>query len=152
MFTLAGERTDQDIARGLEAMEVCREDVEDVIERLSSTDEPDLVFIGCPHCSRDELALLAELLKGRRVRPGKRLWVCTSRYIRDTNRSLVSAIEACGALVIVDTCVVVSWVESLGVDVVATNSPKAAYYLPGLSGVRVRLADLRECVDLVCSR
>ena len=53
---------------------------------------------------------------------------------------------------IVDTCVVVSWVEKLGVDVVATNSPKAAYYLPGLSGVRVRLASLKECVELASSK
>ena len=148
MFVLA----ERPPGSGLEKVEVERADVLGVIERLSSAKEPDLVFIGCPHCSREELELVARLLRGRRVRPGKHLWICTSRYIRSSCPELVSAIEASGALVLADTCVVVSWVERLGVDVVATNSPKAAYYLPGLSGVEVRLASLRECVELACSR
>ena len=151
MFLLAERGRGKRASGELEKVHVGREDVQEVIERLSSTGEPELVFVGCPHCSRDELILLAELLRGRRVQPGKHFWICTSRHVRDANPSLVSAIEASGALVIVDTCVVVSWVERLGVDVVATNSPKAAYYLPGLSGVEVRLASLRGCVELACS-
>ena len=139
-------------AEGLEGVEVGRADVEDVIERLSSSDEPDVVFVGCPHCSAEELGLLASLLRGREIRPDRSFLICTSRYLRDAHPSLISAIEASGALVVVDTCMVVSWVERLGADVVATNSPKAAYYLPGLSGVEVRLANLKECVELVCSR
>ena len=148
MFLLEGNKPHR-VPEGLEKVEVGREDLSPVLDKLSSTGEPDLVFVGCPHCSRDELKLLASLLKGRRVvRP---LWVCTSRHIRSSCPELVRAIEASGALVVADTCVVVSWVERLGVDIVATNSPKAAYYLPGLSGVRVRLADLRQCVKLACA-
>ena len=86
------------------------------------------------------------------MRGDRQLWICTSRHLRDTCPGLVKAIEASGALVLADMCVVVSWVERLGVRAVATNSPKAAYYLPGLSGVEVRLASLRECVKLACSR
>ena len=134
----------------LELVEIGEEDVRDTIERLSSSDEPDLVFVGCPHCSIEELELLAALLRGREVREDRLFLICTSRYLRGVRPSLIEAIEASGALVIVDTCLVVSWVERLGIDVVATNSPKAAYYLPGLSGVRVRLANLRECVELAC--
>jgi len=136
---------------GLELVEIGRADLNDVIERLSSPEEPDLIFVGCPHCSEEELRLLASLLRGRRARPDRLFLICTSRYLRDANPSLISAIEASGALVVVDTCMVVSWVERLRIDVVATNSPKAAYYLPGLSGVEVRLANLRECVELACS-
>jgi len=135
----------------LELVEIGKADLNDVIERLSSPEEPDLIFVGCPHCSEEELRLLAGLLRGRRVGPDKLFLICTSRYLRGANPSLISAIEASGALVVVDTCMVVSWVERLGIDVVATNSPKAAYYLPGLSGVEVRLANLRECVELACS-
>jgi len=154
MFCLSGQSPGAVSGGGepLEVIPVGKGDVRDVIERLSSSGEPDLVFVGCPHCSPEELELLAALLRGRRVRPDRPFLVCTSRYLRDAHPSLVSAIEASGALVIADTCMVVSWVERLGVDVVATNSPKAAYYLPGLSGVEVRLADLRECVELACSR
>jgi len=151
MFYLSDARSAKK-AEGLEGVEVGRADVEDVIERLSSSDEPDVVFVGCPHCSAEELGLLASLLRGREIRPDRSFLICTSRYLRDAHPSLISAIEASGALVVVDTCMVVSWVERLGADVVATNSPKAAYYLPGLSGVEVRLANLKECVELVCSR
>ena len=151
MFYISDARSAKK-AEGLEGVEVGRADVEDVIERLSSSDEPDVVFVGCPHCSAEELGLLASLLRGREIRPDRSFLICTSRYLRDAHPSLISAIEASGALVVVDTCMVVSWVERLGADVVATNSPKAAYYLPGLSGVEVRLANLKECVELVCSR
>jgi len=137
---------------GLEKVQIGQEDVRDVVEKLSSTDEPELIFIGCPHCSREELRLVADLLRGRRVREDRQLWVCTSRHLRDACPGLAKAIEASGALVLADMCVVVSWVERLSVRTVATNSPKAAYYLPGLSGVEVRLASLRECVKLACSR
>ncbi len=151
MFSLA-EIGQEQARKELEKIQVSQEDVRTVIDKLSSTGEPDLIFIGCPHCSREELELLAALLRDRKVRPGKHLWICTSRHLRDACPSLVEAIEASGALVVADTCVVVSWVERLGVDLVATNSPKAAYYLPGLSGVEVRLASLRECVELACSK
>ena len=144
MFTLEGP------TEGLEKVEVGREEAASVLEKLSTAEEPDLVFLGCPHCSKEELALVAEHLRGREVK--RPFWICTSRHIRASCPELVRAIEASGALVVVDTCVVVSWVERLGVDVVATNSPKAAYYLPGLSGVRVRLANMRECVELACSK
>jgi len=151
MFMLEGGRPrPRGPLRELEKLQVGREDLSDVMDKLSSPGEPDMVFVGCPHCSREELELIARLLKGRRTeRP---LWVCTSRHVRASCPEAVRALEASGALVVVDTCVVVSWVERLGVDLVATNSPKAAYYLPGLSGVQVRLASLRECVELACSR
>jgi len=138
--------------RDLEVVEIGRADVVDVVERLSASDDPDLVFVGCPHCSIEELERLAVLLRGRKVRTDRPFLVCTSRYLRDAHPSLVEAIEASGALVVVDTCMVVSWIERLGISVVATNSPKAAYYLPGLSGLEVRLANLEECVELACSR
>lgn len=150
MFTLASEIGHEGLG-GLEKVSIGREDVRDVVDKLSSQGEPELIFIGCPHCSTEELELIATLLRGRRVRPGKQLWICTSRYLRASHPGLTSAIEASGALVLVDTCVVVSWVERLGVDVVATNSPKAAYYLPGLSGVEVQLASLRECINMACA-
>ena len=151
MFLLA-EEGGRGASGGLEKVQVGREEVRDVIDGLSSADEPELVFVGCPHCSREELRLIAGLLRGRRVREDRQLWICTSRHLKDACPSLVKAIEASGALVLADMCVVVSWVERLGVRTVATNSPKAAYYLPSLSGVEVRLASLRECVELACSR
>jgi len=50
-------------------------------ERLTSTSEkPNLIFIGCPHCSPEELGIIARRLKGKRIRPGVKLWVCTSGY------------------------------------------------------------------------
>ena len=150
MFTLEELSGSRRAPEGLEKVEVGREEVTSTLEKLSSAEEPDLIFLGCSHCSREELALLAEHLRGREVR--RPFWICTSRHVRASCPELVRAIEASGALVIVDTCVVVSWVEKLGVDVVATNSPKAAYYLPGLSGVRVRLASLKECVELASSK
>jgi len=152
LFHLA-EAHGEPVAEGIEEeVSLGKEDVLSTIEGLSSSNEPDLFFIGCPHCSEEELELIASLLKGRKVGKGVHLWICTSRYIKERRPDLVEAIEGAGGLVICDTCVVVSWVERLGVDTVATNSPKAAYYLPGLSGLDVRLMSLRECLRSACTK
>ncbi|MDD1668564.1 MAG: aconitase X catalytic domain-containing protein, partial [Methanomicrobiales archaeon] len=64
------------------------------------------VAMGCPHCSAADLAGIARLLRGRRVK--KPLFVFTSRRVMEGNRALVGEIEASGARVYADTCMVVS--------------------------------------------
>ena len=66
----------------------------------------DLVHIGCPHASFEEMKSYAGLLDGKRVRDGIELWVTTSRSVRNmaAEAGYVAVLERAGARVISDTC------------------------------------------------
>ncbi len=107
---------------------------------------PDLVFIGCPHCSLSEIEHIANLIGERRVRPRIEFWVCTSPHVKNLARTHVSRIERSGGHVLAGVCTVVSWTEKLGIETIMTNSAKTAYYAPTLSKAKAILAPLEQCL------
>jgi predicted aconitase len=109
--------------------------------------EIDLVSIGCPHASLEELAAVASFLGGRRVQAA--LWLTTARATRERAElaGLVSRLEAAGARVVADTCMVVAPVSELGFRSMATNSAKMALYAPSHSGLDVRFGSLQQCLE-----
>jgi len=139
--------------RDLEVISVEERDIENTIENLSTTSEdPDLIFIGCPHCSLGEIHSIAEALEGRKVKAGTELWVCTSKHVKGKAKSYVNTIEKAGGHVLCDTCPIVAWIKNLGIETVMTNSAKAAYYAPSYDEVGVTLTPLRQCMDAACCR
>jgi len=82
-------------------------DLEAVFDHFTSGDGGfDLVHLGCPHASYEEMKLYAGLLDGRRVAEGVELWVTTSRQVRQMARDagLAQVIERAGGKVVSDTC------------------------------------------------
>jgi hypothetical protein len=135
----------------LEKITVEEADLKRVVEELSTaSEEPDMVFMGCPHCSLEEIKNIARLIGKRKVKEGVRLWVCTSRYVRERARAYVKMIEAAGGHVLCDTCAVVTWLREIGVETLMTNSAKTAYYTPVLNGVGTILAPTSKCIDTAC--
>ncbi len=125
------------------------ESLDDGYGALSSggDEEIDLVWIGCPHASLQELAQVIELLAGRRVRMA--LWVTMAREVRAEaeKAGMVSELEALGGQVVADTCLVVAPVRELGFQRMATPSGKGAYYAPSHSGLGVRYGPLEACIE-----
>ena len=72
----------------------------------ATSEEIDLIHVGCPHASFEELKDYARLLAGKRVAPDVELWVTTSRTVRNMGleAGLVQTLEGAGAKVISDTC------------------------------------------------
>jgi len=135
----------------LETTSVEAKDVEQVMSSLCTTDQtPDLVFIGCPHCSINEVKKVAQALEGRKVRKNAELWICTSRYVKERVKNYVGVIERAGGHVLCDTCVLVTWIKDLGADTLMTNSAKTAFYAPTLNEVDVTLKPLNKCLKAVC--
>ena len=64
----------------------------------------DIVHLGCPHASFEEMKHYASLLAGKRA--SSELWITTSRPVRRMaeETGIVAALEAAGAKVISDTC------------------------------------------------
>jgi predicted aconitase len=135
----------------LEIVSVEPKDLKDTTEGLSTASEaPDLIFIGCPHCSLSELQSVAQALKGRKVKRETKLWVCTSRYVKEKAEESVAVIEKAGGNVFCGTCAIVTWTKNLGIDTIMTNSAKTAYYAPTFNGANVILAPLEQCILGAC--
>jgi hypothetical protein len=134
--------------KGTEKMSVDSQRIKQTIEELStaSTHQPDLVFLGCPHCSLNEVKRIAQLAEDKKVRSGTEFWVCTSCHIRQMASDYVKIIEGAGGHVLDGVCTVVSWTEKLGIKTIMTNSAKTAYYAPALNKAETLLAPLQDCL------
>ena len=132
---------------GLETVHITRKDVEDTLKRLTSSKEPDLIAIGCPHLSETEMKQLATYLEGKTKKSDVEVWFCTSKgvYLRCPKERAV--LERFGK-VLCDTCMVVAPIEGVH-KVTASNSAKACSYLPGLCSQKVLCGSQRELLELI---
>lgn len=130
-----------------ERVDVDKKGLEGTIEKLSTGEEYEHICIGCPHCSLEEIAEIADMIRGRRMR--KKLWIFTSSAIcrEAEQKGYFDAIERAGGKVISDTCMVVAPIKDMGVLGMMTNSCKAAHYVPNTCGVPVTLNNLEGCVE-----
>ncbi len=103
----------------------------------------DLVWLGCPHASLQEIARLAAFAEGNHFQPD--VWITTSRQVRKRAKEAgyVESIEAAGGKVLSDTCVVVAPVHDR-FRTMATLSAKGAYYAPSYAGMNVRYGDWEQ--------
>lgn len=111
----------------------------------------DLVVIGCPHVSLEELRQVAEGLRGKRL--ASALWVTTARAVREQGEALglVQAIEEAGGQVIADSCVIVAPMRELPYRTLATNSAKMAHYALSHAGLQARFGSLERCLRAALS-
>ncbi|RLI22592.1 hypothetical protein DRO54_00680 [Candidatus Bathyarchaeota archaeon] len=140
---------EQRLTDKLEVVTVEGEEIKAVMDELSpSKFTPDMIFIGCPHCSLKEIEMLANLVQGKKLKDNIEFWVCVSRYVKNKGEKFIEIIKDSGAKVLTDTCAVVTWTDKLGIKKIMTNSVKAAHYLPTMNKAEVILASMRECVKI----
>ncbi|MGQ9788705.1 MAG: aconitase X [Candidatus Hadarchaeaceae archaeon] len=134
-------------ADGLEKIEVGEQEMREAYDKLNTGTEPDIVILGCPHASLKEIAKLACILRGRKLK--KPLWICTSRTTKETaiQMGLTWPIEAAGGKVVADTCTVVSPIERMGYRTVGVDSGKAANYVPGFCKQMVVFKSIDELIE-----
>lgn len=113
-------------------------------EKLGMDNAPELVAIGCPHASLDEISEVAHFVKGKKLACS--LWVCTARETKEKadKAGYTAFIEAAGGRVVADTCMVVCPIEEMGFGRVAVNSGKAGKYLSAKE--KVRFGDLHDII------
>jgi len=128
-----------------EKINIERTQLEEVYEsRKKVPEEPDLITIGCPHCSAAELEMIAGLLDGKTV--SKDIWIFTSRELANRYPEYIRIIEQSGAKVVCDTCMVVSPATN-SYSCVMVNSGKAFAYVPGMCGAEVVYGNLEACIE-----
>ncbi|MEM0128382.1 MAG: aconitase X catalytic domain-containing protein [Thermoplasmatales archaeon] len=129
-----------------ETIEVSRSDIEETINKNSSRTEPDLIAIGCPHLSPEEIEFIASKVKGKK-KTGPDLLLFTSREVREKEAQAVKIIEDFGGKVLTDTCMVVSPLSNKYAST-GTNSGKASFYLP-LKGYGNQKVTFMAIIDLL---
>jgi predicted aconitase len=121
--------------------------VDDIKGLMREHAEPDLIALGCPHASKNELEDILKALKGRHV--NKEVWVCVGRSVGAGNQALVDELRRHGIKVIYDTCMVVSPAAD-HFKRMMVNSGKALKYTPSMCGVEAILGTTEECIEEAC--
>jgi predicted aconitase len=114
----------------------------------------DMVIFGCPHCSIAEIKDIAWRLEGKKISGNIKLWIATADQTRRlAERSGFSqVIEKAGGLLI-DCCIGANtpfMYSGVIPKVVATDSARAAHYLPRTTGGRTNVifASRDDCIEV----
>ncbi|MHA1202868.1 MAG: aconitase X catalytic domain-containing protein [Candidatus Heimdallarchaeaceae archaeon] len=109
-------------------------------------EQVDLVAIGCPHTSVDDLRTISSIVGDKSLRKGTDFWIFSSKKELENPESklLISQLEGKGIRIFTDTCMVVSPVIREKYENIITNSTKAAFYLTRKGSNKVNLQSLEE--------
>jgi predicted aconitase len=131
----------------VEAVDFSQADIERAGRSLNdaSAGEIDFVSLGCPHLSILEIARVAQLLRGKKVK--KTFWITTARPTRQIAERMgyTAIIEEAGAVIAADTCCVVAPIQGR-FHTLATDSAKACYYAYGKNKMKTRLMSFDEVI------
>jgi predicted aconitase len=141
---------DAALQRGAATIAITVADLRAARRELTTADgrELDMVILGSPHFSLAEFSLLAPLVAGQRVHPRVRFLITSSRLMkaRASETGVLAPIEAFGAQITLDTCILASPMLPPEIKTLMTNSAKYAYYAPSLLNTRVTFGSLADCV------
>jgi hypothetical protein len=141
---------------------VTEADLDAVYEKMSTVkpgSKIDFVDLGCPHYNLEQLRVVAEALRGKKIAGGVRFWVCTNRMTRKQAEysGYVKDIEDSGAVVVADTCPVESHMrqstcreyglEIPNVKAMVTDSVKMSRYVRDLIGCETVLTHRDKCIE-----
>ncbi|NMC03607.1 MAG: DUF521 domain-containing protein [Candidatus Lokiarchaeota archaeon] len=125
------------------------DDVVDVVPAGNGADRAmtvDLVFVGCPHASKDQAIDMIKSLHGKELKAD--LWIAMARDVkREVMMDELVKDMSPRIKLVSDTCIVVCPVDDLGYKSVITDSGKAYFYLKNNPRLAVAHRDTRSCLD-----
>lgn len=135
-------------------IEFGRTEYESTIAQLnkSRTNRVDLVVIGCPHASIDEIKLIAENLYENKTNSAVDFWITTAIGNKEiaSRNGYLEIIEKAGARLVCDTCPILgptaAMIGTKGYNAIATNSAKLAHYIPGQWDIGSHYGSFEQCI------
>ena len=120
---------------------------------LAPKGQVDLIVIGCPQASLEEIRITAAAVRSYsemgQLIPDERLWVFTSRHnyeLAEADGS-IGILEEAGAVILQDTCPEVTPYNRNHYNHLMTNSLKAEHYLTsGLNKMPTSVGTIQDCV------
>ena len=128
-------------------IEINQDDLEKTRAELIDDDlEIDFVSLGCPHASIHEIAKIAKLLEGKKVK--KEFWITTARPTKKIadEAGYSKIIEDAGAKFAADTCCVVAPIKGRFKGIMV-DSAKACYYGRAKNKFKVKIGSMEQCVE-----
>ncbi|MFX1426105.1 MAG: aconitase X [Promethearchaeota archaeon] len=115
-------------------------------ELIDDDIEIDFVSIGCPHASIHEIAQIASLLRGKKVK--KEFWITTARPTKRIadEAGYSKIIEDAGAKFAADTCCVVAPIKGRFKGIMV-DSAKACYYGRARNKFKVKIGSIEKCIE-----
>ena len=109
----------------------------------------DLVAVGCPHYSIAEIERVARLLNGRNVADGMQFWIYANKPTVEMaeRMGLRQQLEKQGVTMTVETCMLISPIETWGFKTLMTDSAKCSYYAPMQCHADVVFGSIEDCVE-----
>ena len=137
-----------------ESLVFTEDDLSSRYEDLAPKGQVDLIVIGCPQASLEEIRITASAVRSRCEMgmkiPDNRLWVFTSGHNFDLAEAdgSIAILEEAGAVVLRDTCPEVTPYNRNKYNHLMTNSLKAEHYLTsGLNKMPTSVGSIEDCVS-----
>jgi len=114
------------------------------------------VVLGCPHVSLQEVKKISELLDGKKIKNGMRLWVQTVPEVKAMAQRMgyLDIIEKAGGNVLNNACAVMLVHERKTqssmpseVKTIATDQVKAAYFAPAQYDWGLWYGSVEQCIN-----
>jgi len=135
-------------AQPKETVSIEQADIKNAYDNINDqVSDIELVCVGCPHCSINEIAKVAELIRGKKVAEGTEFWVATSRTVKQLadKRGYTQTIEDAGAKFACDTCMAVAPLKGRFKSL-ATTSAKGCFY-SRQNLMKTKMGSIEECVE-----
>jgi len=109
----------------------------------------DYVMLGCPHAALEQIAEACRLLNGRKISENSRLWIFTSRSVkqRADQAGYTQAILEAGGHILTDTCSAIGQALPPGTKGAALDSAKQVHYLPAIMGIEAWFGTTEDCIN-----
>lgn len=134
-----------------------KKEKKEAYEYFSTATDPkvDMVIIGCPHCTLQEMGDIARFIDGRRVSKDVKLLIAASDSVISLSKRMgfVDIIEDAGGFVLSDMCIRLAALpplsEVLGVRVIASTSGSVAQnaYRRGKGKASAWFGTTKNCID-----
>ena len=120
-------------------------------------EETDLVVLGCPHASIDQIKRYTNIFYGRQVKDHVEAWILTSSPIKRYAKKAgyTKALESAGVQILSGTCpstMPSDYFEKQAYSGVATDSPKMVYYISTTKGLPCYYGSLEEFIDFITTK
>ena len=137
--------------KDFDVIEITRKEIEEgfrIVTRSKSR-EVDLVLLGCPQLTIQQVREIAEKMEGKRKKDGVAVWLQTNAFVKGMAEQLgyKQTIERFGAVMTQDACTCLSYPELAGYKTMAANSAKVCFYTPGSNGMDVWCGSTDKCIE-----
>jgi predicted aconitase len=134
-----------------EVFAIGRKDLGEMEDQISTADpnaKVEMVTLGCPLLSIEELKAIFRKMQKRRVRKDMYCWIYLTRETYDIGKALglIDPLERAGIWFSTQTCATISPVRVWGFSHVMTNSAKCALVVPSEHDVKITYRDTDGCI------